>query len=26
MTPSEILYIRDQVEEVSKFFYSDADW
>ncbi|KAB2835589.1 MAG: sulfotransferase, partial [Candidatus Brocadia sp.] len=26
LTQSEIVYIRDHVEEVSKFFYSDADW
>ncbi|MGQ3685786.1 MAG: sulfotransferase [Candidatus Loosdrechtia sp.] len=26
LTPSEIVYIRDHVEGVSKFFYSDADW
>jgi len=26
LTPSEIVYIRNHVEEVSKYFYSDADW
>lgn len=26
LTPSEIFYIRNEVEEESKYFYSDADW